>query len=43
MENNLSDLLNQIVDKYASPRGIEGRLVKNIQDEIFVDCDKMAI
>ena len=43
MENNLSDLLNQIVDKYAAPRGIEGRLFKNIQDEIYADCDKMAI
>lgn len=43
MENNLSELLNQIIDKYASPRGIEGRLIKNIQDEIYVDCDKMAI
>lgn len=43
MENNLSELLNQIIDKYASPRGIERRLIKNIQDEIFLDCDKMAI
>ncbi len=43
MENNLSDLLNQIINKYATPRGIEGRLIKNIEDEVYIDCDKMAI
>jgi len=43
LENNLSELLNQIIDKYATPRGIEGRLINKIQDEIYVDCDKMAI
>lgn len=43
MENNLSELLNEIIDKYATPRGIEGRLIKKIQDELYVDCDKMAI
>lgn len=43
LENNLSDLLIQIIDKYATPRGIEGRLIKKIQEEIYVDCDKMAI
>lgn len=43
LENNLSDLLKQIIDKYATPRGIEGRLIKKIQEEIYVDCDKMAI
>jgi len=43
IETDLSSLLIQILNKYAAPRGIENRLIINIKNDIYIDCDVLAI
>lgn len=42
-ELNLSILLNQIVDKYAEPRNIQHRIIKNIENEVYIQGDAFAL
>lgn len=40
---NLSLLLNKIVDKYAEPRNLQERLIKNIENEVYINGDEFAL
>jgi signal transduction histidine kinase len=39
----LSELLTKIIDKYAEPRNLQDRIVKNIEHQVFVTGDEFAI
>ncbi|MCF8428684.1 MAG: HAMP domain-containing histidine kinase [Bacteroidia bacterium] len=40
---NLSELLHKIIDKYAEPRNLQERIVKNIEHQVFITGDEFAI
>lgn len=40
---NLSQLLNKVVDTYAKPRNLEARLIKNIEQEVYITGDEFAL
>ncbi|MFA9212726.1 MAG: sensor histidine kinase [Candidatus Methylacidiphilales bacterium] len=40
---NLSQLLNKVVDSYAKPRNLEARLIKNIEQEVYITGDEFAL
>ncbi len=40
---NLSELVNQVVDAYAKPRNLENRLIKNIEQEVYITGDAFAL
>jgi nitrogen-specific signal transduction histidine kinase len=40
---NLSILLNKIIDKYAEPRNIQHRIIKNIENEVYIQGDAFAL
>jgi signal transduction histidine kinase len=40
---NLSELVNRIVDTYAKPRNLETRLIKNIEQEVYITGDGFAL
>jgi two-component system phosphate regulon sensor histidine kinase PhoR len=40
---NLSELLHKIVDKYAEPRNLQDRIIKNIEHEVYILGDEFAI
>lgn len=40
---NLSELLNKIIDKYAEPRNLQERIIKNIEHQVFIKGDEFAI
>jgi signal transduction histidine kinase len=40
---NLSELINKIIDKYAEPRNLQERIIKNIEQQVFITGDEFAI
>lgn len=40
---NLSELVNRVVDTYAKPRNLEARLIKNIEQEVYITGDEFAL
>jgi signal transduction histidine kinase len=40
---NLSELLHKIIDKYAEPRNLQERIIKNIEHQVFITGDEFAI
>ncbi len=40
---NLSQLVNTAIEKFATPRNISEKFVKNIEHEIYLNCDELAI
>ncbi|MFZ4798349.1 MAG: sensor histidine kinase [Bacteroidia bacterium] len=40
---NLSELLHKIIDKYAEPRNLQERIVKNIEHQVYITGDEFAI
>lgn len=40
---NLSELVNKVVDTYAKPRNLEARLIKNIEQEVYITGDEFAL
>lgn len=40
---NLSILLNKLIDKFAEPRNLNDRLIKNIENEVYINGDEFAI
>lgn len=40
---NLSELLHKIVDKYAEPRNLQDRIIKNLEHEVYILGDEFAI
>lgn len=43
MELNLSELLNDTIDKFAAPRNLQHRISKNIEKDIFLVADRNAL
>jgi signal transduction histidine kinase len=40
---NLSALLHKVIDKYAEPRKLGERIVKNIEDQVFIMADEFSV
>jgi|694.fasta_scaffold99921_3 signal transduction histidine kinase len=43
VESNISKLINQSVDNFALPRNLEKRIIKDIEENIFVETDEAAL
>ncbi|MES2379396.1 MAG: HAMP domain-containing sensor histidine kinase [Bacteroidota bacterium] len=42
-EMNLSEFLNAVIDKYATPRNLKNRIIKNIEQEVYINGDEFAL
>ena len=42
-EINLSEFLNDIIDQYAAPRGLNNRIIKNIEQDVYLNGDVFAL
>ncbi len=42
-EINFSEFLNDIIDQYAAPRGLNNRIIKNIEQDVYLNGDVFAL